>query len=106
MSTKLPATVERFEDSYPSVWEAFMKLGDECHNAGPLDEKTRRLIKIALAIGAGLEGGTHSAVRNAKAAGVSVEEMNHVALLSITTLGWPAAIRGLTWISDATKTKT
>jgi alkylhydroperoxidase/carboxymuconolactone decarboxylase family protein YurZ len=103
MSTKLPATVERFEDSYPSVWEAFMTLGDQCHNAGPLDEKTRRLIKIALAVGAGLEGGTHSAVRNAKAAGVTTEEARHVAVLGITTLGWPAAIRGLTWINDATK---
>lgn len=105
MSTALPPTVERFEDGFPSVWEAFMKLGDECHNAGPLDEKTRRLVKIALAMGAGLEGGTHSAVRNAKAAGVQIEEMRHLAVLGITTLGFPAAMRGLSWINDATKSK-
>ena len=103
MSVKLPESIDRFEDSYPEVWEAFMKIGDECHKAGPLDEKTRRLVKLALAIGAGLEGGAHSAVRNAKAAGVTVDEMRHVAVLSITTLGLPAAMRGLSWIDDSTK---
>jgi alkylhydroperoxidase/carboxymuconolactone decarboxylase family protein YurZ len=109
MSTKLPPSVEKFEDGYPSVWDAFMQLGDECHKAGPLDEKTRRLVKVALALAAalaaGLEGGTHSAVRNAKAAGVTDEEMRHVAVLSISTLGFPAAMRGLAWIGDATKPK-
>jgi alkylhydroperoxidase/carboxymuconolactone decarboxylase family protein YurZ len=103
MSAKPPQSVERFQDKYPTVWDSFMQLGDECHNAGPLDEKTRRLVKIALAIAAGLEGGAHSAVRNAAAAGVTVEEMRHVALLSITTLGFPAAMRGLSWIEDATR---
>ena len=103
MSTKVPKSVDRIEVRYPAVWNAFMKLGDECHNAGPLDEKTRRLVKIALTIGAGLEGGAHSAVRNAKAAGVTVDEMRQVAVLSITTLGLPAAMRGLSWIDDATQ---
>jgi alkylhydroperoxidase/carboxymuconolactone decarboxylase family protein YurZ len=103
MNTELPQQVERIEVKYPQVWQAFMELGDSCHNAGPLDEKTRRLVKVALAIAAGLEGGTHSAVRNAKSAGITIEEMNHVAILSITTLGLPAAMRGLTWINDATQ---
>lgn len=101
MNTKLPQPVGRFEELYPEVWNAFMKLGDSCHNAGPLDEKARRLVKVALAIGAGLEGGTHSAVRNARAAGVTTEELNHIAVLSITTLGLPSAMRGLTWVNDA-----
>jgi alkylhydroperoxidase/carboxymuconolactone decarboxylase family protein YurZ len=103
MSVKLPESLERFEDRHRAVWEAFMKLGDECHQAGPLDEKTRRLVKIALAIGAGLEGGAHSAVRNANAAGVTLDEMRHIAVLAITTLGFPAAMRGLLWIEDSNK---
>lgn len=105
MNTELPQPVERFEDLYPEVWNAFMQLGDRCHNAGPLDERTRRIVKVALAIAAGLEGGTHSAVRNARAAGITPEEMNHVAILAITTLGLPAAMRGLTWINDASQRK-
>lgn len=100
MPRKLPRPVEAFKDDYGEVWRAFTQLGDQCHQAGPLDERTRRLVKLALAIGAGLEGGTHSAVRNALASGVTPEEMRHVAVLGITTLGLPSTMRALTWIGD------
>ncbi len=73
------------------MWGAFNDLGERCHEAGPLDEKSRRLVKLALSIGAGLEGATHSAVRNARKAGVTPEEIDHVAVLAISTLGLPAA---------------
>lgn len=100
MRGKLPVPVEEFREDYAEVWKSFTQLGDRCHKAGPLDEKTRRLVKLALAIGAGLEGGTHSAVRNALAAGITPEEMKHVAVLGITTLGLPSTMRALTWIGD------
>jgi len=84
------------------VWNAFAKLADECHDAGPLDDKSRKLIKVALAIGAGLEGATHSAVRHAMDEGVTPEEeeLDHVAVLAITTLGFPSAMRALSWLHD------
>jgi len=82
------------------VWGAFNDLGERCHEAGPLDEKSRRLVKLALSIGAALEGATHSAVRNARKAGITPEEIDHVALLAITTLGLPAATRAMTWVTD------
>ena len=100
MTTALPKSVDQFRKQYTKVWKAFNELGAHCHEAGPLDEKTRRLIKLALSIGAGLEGATHSAVRNARAAGVTMDEINHVALLAITTLGFPSATRAMTWIGD------
>jgi alkylhydroperoxidase/carboxymuconolactone decarboxylase family protein YurZ len=101
MATKrLPRPVEEFGKQYMEVWKAFTQLGDKCHKAGPLDEKTRRLVKVALAIGGGLEGATHSAVRNALAAGTTPEEIKHVAVLGITTFGLPSTMRALTWISD------
>jgi len=103
MSNKLPQPVEEFKNNYAEVWRAFTELGDRCHEAGPLDEKARRLVKLALAIGGGLEGATHSAVRNALAIGIRPEEIQHVAVLAITTLGFPATIRALTWISDDLK---
>lgn len=96
----LPKPVQDFRNRYPEVWKAFNELGDRCHQAGPLDEKTRRLVKIALSIGASSEGGTHSAVRNAIRAGVSQEEINHVAALAVSTLGLPAAVRAFTWLND------
>lgn len=100
MNENLPRPVERFKIDYADVWQAFNRLGDECHNAGTLDEKTRRLVKLALAVGAGLEGGTHSAVRNALDAEITPEEIKHVAVLAITTIGFPESMRALTWIGD------
>ena len=105
MAKALPKPVNQFSKQYPTIWKSFNELGERCHKAGPLDEKTRRLVKLALSIGAGLEGATHSAVRNARSAGVTVDEIDHVALLAVTTLGFPAAARAMTWIGDLTKTR-
>jgi len=101
MSTPVPPRVRDFRQTHPQIWEAFTTLADKCHDGGPLDERTRRLVKVALAMAAGLEGGTHSAIRNARHAGITDEELTHVAILAITTIGFPAAMRALTWIHDA-----
>lgn len=100
---RLPRPVQDFRKLYPEVWKAFNELGDRCHAAGPLDEKTRRLVKVALSMGAGLEGATHSAVRNASRAGITLDEINHVVVLAVSTLGLPAAIRAFTWASDRSR---
>ncbi|HVJ04760.1 MAG TPA: carboxymuconolactone decarboxylase family protein [Candidatus Saccharimonadales bacterium] len=91
---------EQFRQQHPKVWGAFAKLADECHDEGPLDEKSRKLVKVALAIGAGLEGATHSAVRHALDAGVTPAELEHLTVLAITTLGYPSAMRALSWVHD------
>lgn len=70
---------------------------------GPLKAPMRRPVKLALAIGAGSEGAAHSHARRALAEGASREELEHVALLAIPTLGFPRAVAALTWIKDITK---
>ncbi len=95
---------EHFRRSHPDVWKSFSDLAQQCHE-GPLEEKSRRLVKVALAIGGGLEGGTHSAVRHAREAGISEQELEHIAVLAITTLGFPAAMRALSWIRDPKQTR-
>ena len=100
MPRQLPKPIAKLWKRYPAVRKAFDELGNCCHEAGPLDEKSRRLVKLALSIGAGLEGATHSAVRNAFKVGLTQEEIDHVALLSISTLGLPSAMRAFTWIRD------
>lgn len=100
---KPSTSADRIRKAHPEVWQRFTALADACHEAGPLDEKTRRLVKLALAIAAGTEGGTHSAVRHALEAGITIAEMEHVVMLSITTLGFPAAGRALAWINDSSE---
>ncbi len=96
----LPKTVESFSASFAPVWQAFQKLGDECHGAGPLDDRVRRLVKVGIAAAAQSEGAVHSAVRHAKAAGISAAEIRHVIVLSITTIGFPRAMAAMSWADD------
>jgi alkylhydroperoxidase/carboxymuconolactone decarboxylase family protein YurZ len=99
----LPGTPARVAKEQPDLWRAFQTLGEATGNAGPLGEREQRLIHVALAIGADSEGATHSHARRGKAEGLSAEEIEHVAYLAITTLGWPQAMRGLTWVRDETR---
>ena len=43
--------------------------------------------------------------RRGRRAGLNKEELEHVALLGVTTVGWPRAIAGLSWI-EAESAKT
>ncbi|MBK8137206.1 MAG: carboxymuconolactone decarboxylase family protein [Chloroflexi bacterium] len=98
--TELPKPFAGFREDYPEIAQAYEALGNAAHSAGPLDDKARQLVKLALAIGAGLEGATHAHTRRALELEVTPDEIRHVALLSITTLGFPTAIRAITWIED------
>jgi len=98
--SKLPPSINQFRQHHPDVWEAFANLGEKVHQAGPLDEKSRRLVKLALAIGLRHEGAVHSATRQALAAKFSPEELYHAAILATTTVGWPSAYAAMTWIAD------
>src|SRR5215472_16109280 len=100
MQESLPDSISSFERKHSAVWDAFTKLGEACHETGPLDEKTRRLVKLALAVALRHEGAVHSATRNALKSGVTREELEHVVILAITTIGWPAANAAMTWVED------
>jgi len=65
-----------------------------------LDEKTRGLVKPALALGAQKEGAVHAHVRKLVEMGVNADEIRQVALLAVPTLGFPATMAGLTWVND------
>ncbi len=100
MKTKMPAVPSNFARQNPKVWASFENLANQCHEAGPLNARTRRLVKVGIAVGAGLEGGVHAQVRNALAEGITLEELRHVILLSLTTIGFPASMAALTWVND------
>jgi alkylhydroperoxidase/carboxymuconolactone decarboxylase family protein YurZ len=99
---ELPGIAGQVARARPELWRAYQALGAATGAAGPLSEREQRLVNLALAIGGDSEGATHSHARRAIAEGLVAEELEHVAFLAITTLGWPQAIRGLTWIRDIT----
>ncbi len=100
MTSQLPTGAKTLAETYPNVWAAYSGLGEACAHAGPLDGETRRLVKLALAVGAGSEGAVHSHARQGIEEGLSPEALLQVAMLSIPTLGLPRAVAAMTWIND------
>ncbi len=94
--------VDSLKQQHPAVIEAYEALGKASAEAGPLDARTRRLVKLALSVGGGSEGAVHSHTRRGLEEGLTADELRQVAVLAITTLGFPRAIAGLSWIADLT----
>jgi len=97
MSKKPPKAYRDFLATYPRLGEAW-DVAREAEEDGPLDEKTRRLIKLAVAVGAMRQGAVSSAARKARAVGVGDEEIRQVVTLAASTLGFPSAVAIFTWV--------
>ncbi|MBK8501851.1 MAG: carboxymuconolactone decarboxylase family protein [Saprospiraceae bacterium] len=100
---KIPKRYLRFMEEYPEIGKAYEALGNAVHDAGPLDSKTRALIKVGISGGAMLEGAFHSHIRKAIKEGVTLEELKHVAFLALPTIGFPSMMALLSWIEDICK---
>ena len=96
----LPDIYKRFNQEHPDVARLFDDLADKCHEAGPLDDRTRRLVKLGIAVGLNSEGAVRSHARRALEAGISAEEVEHVVLLSLTTAGFPTMIAAYKWAHE------
>jgi 4-carboxymuconolactone decarboxylase len=97
---KIPETHRRFQQAYPEVAKAYEQLGRATQEWGPLDKKTRELVKLGVAVGNRHEGAVHSHTRRALDAGATPEEVRHAIVLSLTTIGFPNMIAALTWAED------
>jgi AhpD family alkylhydroperoxidase len=91
----------KFKEDFPKVHEMHEALGKEIHeNSGPLDDKTRWKIKIAISgackHGRALE--TH--IKKARAAGITDEEIEHTLLLLIPTVGFPSFMEAYSVFAD------
>lgn len=100
MAVKLPAGAARVAKRHPQIWAAYEALGAACADSGPLDARTRRLVKLALAVGSQSEGAVHSHARRAADEGLARDELLQVALLAIPSLGLAKAVAAMTWIED------
>ena len=100
MSDHLPEIYTHFRRDYPAVAAAQDALAESVAGAGTLDERTLRLVKLGIAIGALAEGSVRSHARRALAAGASAAEIRQVALCAITTRGFPTAVAALGWINE------
>jgi 4-carboxymuconolactone decarboxylase len=100
MTDYLPEVYQQFSSRFPAVKEAFDILGAAEHDAGPLGEKERRLVKLGIAVGAESEGAVRSHVRKLLGVGASQEVILHAIVLALTTIGFPATNAALGWAEE------
>jgi alkylhydroperoxidase/carboxymuconolactone decarboxylase family protein YurZ len=96
----LPQVYVDFTERYPAIAEAQGELARQIRESTPFDEQTNRLLKLAIAVGAEAEGAVRSNARKALQHGASPGEQRAVALLAITTCGFPTAVAGLRWMQQ------
>jgi len=95
-----PRAYQELRDAFPTLVDAFERLADAGHEAGPLDERTRRLLKLGIATGARLEGAVRSAARRCQDSGITEAEIDHALVLAASTIGLPATVAARDWVRD------
>ncbi|MFQ5702663.1 MAG: carboxymuconolactone decarboxylase family protein [Gemmatimonadales bacterium] len=98
-SPKPPKMHGEFVRRFPelgSAWELIAEAGRK----GPLDEKTARLVKLGIAMGALREGAVHAGVRKALGMGITAEEIEQVVALTAGTLGMPSTVAAYAWARE------
>ncbi len=96
--TYLPDIYKAFRQQFPDIAKAYDELALQCHSWGPLDEKTRRLVKLGIATGLNSEGGVRSHARRALEEDITADEIRHAVLLALTTAGFPTMIAAMKWV--------
>lgn len=102
---QLPKRFKKFHKDFPEVAKAYEELGIAVHKAGPLNEKTRALIKLAISTGAGMEGAVHSHTRKAIDAGCTKAEIKQAVMIALPTIGFPATMAAMSWVEDIIEKK-
>ena len=102
MTTKPPEMYESFPRRYPKLKEAWEKIA-EAGKDDPLDAKTIRLVKLAVAVGSLKEGAVHASIRKAAELNISREEIEQVISLAAGTIGLPSTVAVYSWAADLLK---
>ena len=79
-----------FKKDFPDIYQGHEALGKLIHEqGGPLSEKFRWLIKVAISGASGHHLSLETHIRKAKEAGATDDEIKHTLLLLVQTTGFP-----------------
>ncbi len=101
----IPKRYQQMHQSHPELMQAYESFGQAAREAGPLSAREVALVKLAISLGAGLEGAAHSHCRKALEVGCDPEALDHVAILVAPTLGFPSMMRARSWVEEVVVTQ-
>lgn len=85
-----------FITNHKDIYEAYSEYGRLIHEAGgPLDDKTRALIKIVVSSVSQHDYALNTHIKKAMAVGCNKEEIEHAILLTAPTVGFPNMMESL-----------
>jgi len=88
--------LDYFIENHGKIYEAYKNYGQLVHEqGGPLEEKTRWLIKVALSTDCQNEYSLKTHILKALKSGCTMEEIEHAILLVGPTTGFPKMMNGL-----------
>lgn len=96
----IPQRYKQMHADYPDLMQSYESFGKAAKQAGPLSQREVALVKLAISLGAGLEGASHSHCRKALEAGCCADDLRHVAVVSAPTIGFPTMMRAKSWVED------
>lgn len=86
----VPKPYAQFKARFPEILAKNEELGTFIHeNGGPLDDKTRWLIKLGISAASRHQTGVTTHIKRSQEAGATEEEIIHAMLLVIPTRGFP-----------------
>jgi 4-carboxymuconolactone decarboxylase len=94
-----PDTYQHFERVFPNVHAAHQKLARSCYETGPLEERTPGSSSSGLQLVRNPREPC-ARTRAALAEEMRAQELRHVGLLALTTIGFPHTMAGLNWIEE------
>ena len=82
--------LKEFKKEFPAIYRSHEALGKKIHEgSGPLPEKTRWLIKVAISGASSHRMSLETHITRAREAGATDDEIMHTLLLLIQTTGFP-----------------
>ncbi|MBI4832078.1 MAG: carboxymuconolactone decarboxylase family protein [Candidatus Lindowbacteria bacterium] len=105
MKETLPSHFKKFVKKYPAVWKAHQQLTEAAADCGPLDRKTRELIKLAISGTANQETAVERHAVMAVQEGAKPDEVYHALLQMITIIGFPRTSAAIKWAERALTSK-
>ncbi len=93
---KIRENLDALIASHPEIYEAYSQFGKAVHeHGGPLDERTRWLIKVATSAALGLPKAQLTHMIKASEAGCTPQELEHAILLLAPTAGFPRMMEAM-----------
>jgi len=85
----VPKTYQKFANKHGQILGAYDALNAKVKALNALSPEEMALVKLAISVGAGMDGAMASQTRKAIKAGIDPKKIEQVAIMALPTLGLP-----------------